>query len=81
MSKKPYIVSFHSFQGSMRESVGEHFVASLSEDEVRQLNDEADNMHEDKDMYVEPVNKILNFSSVLRKLKAFENDDEDEDED
>ena len=66
----------------MRESVGQQFVACLTEDEVEELELRAKFMQEDSEMYIWPVDKILNFSSVLPLIEAYiTNLEDDEDED
>jgi len=72
--KKVYLISLHSFQGSMRESTGDHFVASLSEEEVIKLEKEVAGMHEEKEMFIEPVTELLQFSDVLVKAREFMNE-------
>ena len=80
--KRHYLVALHSFSGSMRESVGQQFVACLTEDEVEELELRAKFMQEDSEMYIWPVDKILNFSSVLPLIEAYiTNLEDDEDED
>lgn len=83
-TKKLYLVSIHSFRGSMWESTGKHNLVEMTEEDYEKLSEEYDGEEIASEMgvVIRPITKTLDFeeiSSILQKTKeSGQEDDIDE---